>query len=260
MYLRTILFLLMISGLPLLVQAQPGQSNESLKGRHAYLESLSLLGTSQDVETTLSSLIQKKAGFLPPARRAQIANYFSFVLTLNKWDGATLKLLNEEGLDIHHAITADERPLVEQALLADFVIEGTVQEYSNLENDNGDLYRDIKIQVKDVHLGEAPAETIFIRQRNGREYGENPREAAELLPGKTYLLLLSNSLFRFGQARESTPKGQSLTISPDAIPVYYSIYRHYELSKGRVLWSGYNKRKTKKALKEIQWLNTFLPE
>lgn len=255
----------MISGLPLLVQAQSGQLNESLKGRHAYLESLSLLDASRDVETTLSTLIQKKAGFLPPARRAQIANYFSFVLTLNKWDGTTLKILNDQGLDIHHAITSDERPLVEQALLADFVIVGTVQEYNDistddLQNGSGDRYRDIKIQVKDVYLGEAPSESIFIRQRNGLEYGENPREAADLLPGKAYLLLLSNSLFRFGQASRRNSEVQPLAISIEEIPAYYSIYRHYEMSKGRVLWSGYNKRKTKKALKEIQWLDSFLPE
>ena len=222
--------------------------------REEYLHQMGTSEINTGVEQELTGILNRYAGFLPTSRKVQLANFFSFILTINGYSGDQLNTLNQEGLNIGHAITADNRPLVEQSLLADFVIKGKVLSEDWTVDQAGNQIREINILVEETYKGLSDTETIIIRQRNGREYGENPAEAAPLEQDRTYLLLLNNGLFRYAIFRNTGDFGESQS------PAYnnlYSIYRHYEMDDKRVLWNGYNSRKTKKALKEIKWLDSF---
>ena len=244
----TWLFLLCVTQVGILF-AQP-----VLQDRNTYLKHIDAYETSQGVEAALATLLEKQPSFLMASSKQQIAAFFSFVLTLNGYTGDILLELREEGLDVAHAITANNRPLVEQALMADLVVKGTVSGEAFVDGEPGALFREITVRIDDVFKGAIDAEEITIRQRNGREYGENPAEAARLEQGRSYLLLLSNGLFRYAvfSDTDDLPESQSADYSN-----YYSIYRHYEMDGQRILWSGYNKRKSKRALDEVRWLDTF---
>ena len=245
--------------LPLTMQRVTAQPQfQQQETRQLYLEREGLADTAFEVESALVDLMNKKAGYLPAPRRAQMATYFSFVLTLSGLNAQDLQMLDAEGLDILHAISSDNRPLVEQSLLADLVVTGTVLGHKKITNAAGDAFTDVSIKVDDVFKGILPETTITIRQRNGLEFGENPREAAQLTEGKTYLLLLSNSMFRYGMSSRVAENDLALIVEEEALPSYFSIYRHYEMAGDRVLWSGYNKRKTRKALKDVRWLDGLL--
>lgn len=222
--------------------------------RTVYLKQISKHQTSLGVEQALTKLLATYPTFLPTDDKRQIASFFSFVLTLNGYTNEKLHALNEEGLSVAHAITANKRPLVEQALLADLVIQGTVVGDTLIDGEPGELLREIRIRVDDLFKGSLASDEIIIRQRNGREYGANPARAASLDEGKTYLLLLSNGLFRFAlfSSNQSIEESQL-----PAYANYYSIYRHYEMDGERILWDSLNKRKSKKALSEIRWLDGF---
>ena len=222
--------------------------------RQSYLDHIGSHETAVEIEKTLTSILNRYAGFLPGTRKEQIADFFSFVLTVNGYTSEVLETLSDEGLNIGHALTADNRPLVEQSLMADVAIKGTVQGEKWINDPSGDQIREVNIQVLDIFKGELNSETITIRQRNGREYGENPAEAALLESGKTYLLLLNNGLFRYAVFRNTGNFAESQAAK---YANYFSIYRHYEMSNKRILWSGYNKRKSKKALEDIRWLDSF---
>ena len=229
-------------------------TNLNAQTREEYAQHLNADETMVNVEQTLRSILNSYAGFLPATRKEQMASFFSFILTLNGYTGEKLQTLSEEGLDIGHAISANNRPLVEQSLMADYVIQGIVEEDTWSEDDTGNQIREITILVLDTYKGLPGNDKIIIRQRNGREYGENPAEAAPLTKGNTYLLLLNNGLFRYAVYRNTGdfPLSQSAEFA-----TYFSIYRHYEMDGKRILWSGYNKRKTRKALEEVRWLDSL---
>ncbi len=254
---RILLVILWLLPLPqgLLAQNNPQTQQET---RMRYLEANDLLETSQAMEAALLTYLNREAIYLPAPRRMQIARFFSFVMILHKMQPEDISMLAEAGLNVAHALTADNRPLKEQALMTDLVITGTVNEYEMVTANDGTKFRDIHIQINNTYKGIAPDDIITIRQRNGREYGENPAEAAELEPGDTYLLLLSNGMFRYGQSSRSTPAQENVQVPEDRLASYFSIYRQYKMDGDKVLWSGYNKRKTRKALEEVRWLDELL--
>lgn len=228
------------------------------QSRLQYLEAVGLENTYQEVQTALLNLLDREAVYLPRPRREHMSLFFAFVLTLHGQQAKDIETLHGAGIDVAHAFSADNRPLVEQALLTDLVVTGTVEGDTLLRAVDGTVFRDVRIRIKDVYRGITPAVVITIRQRNGREYGENPAVAAALDTGNTYLLLLSNGLFRYSQARRTTAATTSLRVPDEALDSYFSIYRQYEMDGDRVLWSGYSKRKTRKALEEVRRLDALL--
>ncbi len=257
---RTLLLLtLWLLVLPHGLLAQNNDPQARQEARNRYLQENDLLETSQAMESALLAYLNREAVYLPAPQRMQTASFFSFVMILHRMRPADIDRLSEAGLDIAHALTADNRPLKEQALMTDLVVTGTVNDHELLTADDGSEFKDIHIQIKDTYKGIAPAEVITIRQRNGREYGENPAAAAELEIGDTYLLLLSNGMFRYGQMSRSTPAQENVRVSEEKLPTYFSIYRQYKMDGDKVLWSGYNKRQTRRALEEVRWLDELLP-
>ena len=231
------------------VSAQPEPES-----RITYLNHLGVHEIALEVETALKDLLISYSGFMPGPRREQVASYFSFILTVTGYTADNLLALNDEGVDIAHALTSNNRPLVEQALFADLVVKGSVVSEEWIIDDPEYQIREVKVRVEEFYKGESESEEIVIRQRNGLEYGENPATAAPLEEGNTYLLFLNNPLFRYTLFRETGNFEES------QLPSYadrHSIYRHYEMDKKRILWSGYNNRKSKKALEEVRWLDTF---
>ena len=241
---------ILLSILPNPLSAQPDPL-----ARANYLTSLQLTEQAGDVETSLLDLLNRNAGYIPSGRRIQTASFFSFVLTLNGLSGDHLNRLQEEGIDLVHAMTAQNRPLSEQSLFADTVVKGRVVERKTFADSNDETF--VEIDVQDVFKGNTAAETIFIYQQNGREGGEQPNSAAKLEPGQTYIFLLSNALYRYGLERRKNDIENSSVPGAD---LSYVIYRLYEMEGDKLLWSGYNKRKTKKALKEVRKLGELLEQ
>ena len=219
--------------------------------RLRFLDALELREQAIEVEETLLDILNRRVGYLPASRRAQTASFFSFVMTLNGLTSKKLQQLHDDGLDIAHALTSSERPLNEQSLMADAVLRGKVLQRITESDDR--VF--VEIEILDVYKGTTEGSTVYIYQRNGQEGGEQPNAAADLEIGNTYLLLLSNGLYRFSVFR----RGESDTAIPSQ-GAGYVIYRLYEMDGETLLWSGYNRRKTRRALEEVRRLDKILRE
>lgn len=239
----------------------PAHAQESGLSRSEYLGAVGLLDAATDIEMLLLNSLEAAAPDWPLEQRTQTSALFSYILTVNGLTADVLVTLSEEGLDVLHAITSDSRPLVEQALLTDLVIVGKVLREEEEEGDPPDgratsTYVNVLRRLK----GELPSDTIVIRQQHPVE--ARPRDIRPE-KGRTYLLLLSNGIYRYGAARRAAEISEARWTPSDAWRGlrHYSIYRIYPMDRdGRVDFAGYDLRQTEQSFQEIERLDRRLQE
>ena len=230
--------LLLFAALP--VAAQPGTAGD----RAAFLGSLDLQDDALVLRDALYQAFTATEPTSTPDDRYERAGRFAFFLVANGVTAEDVLRLVDAGVDVLHAITADERPLAEQALLADLVVVGDVL---GTEADTTDGFGGgVRLRVVDAVKGGAPADTISVRQRR--------RGDAPLVAGARYLLLLSNGIYRYGLHR----MGTAAAVPEAERARRFSIYRQYLMDGSAVVWSGYSAEDTARALAEVRAVDAVL--
>lgn len=244
----------------ILIGVLPGLavSQERGEAQAAYLQAVGLEQEAQELERVLLERLRIRKPFMLDAHQQGMARFFAFVMTVNGLDATKAQYLGSHGIDLVHAITADRRPLSEQALLADLVVVGEVVGLADSPEPDDGFRSSITVAVETVLKGSTPADTVFIRQRTRlANDAMHERAARDLYPelGERYVFLLSNGMYRFFVAShgslEQTP--------PEAVQAqHFSIYRSYRMDGSRLLWNRYSRRATKRAFKELQKLHDLL--
>lgn len=215
-----------------------------------------LIGQYDDfaaLQTLLNKRLAERRPDLDEARRIQMAEFFAFVMTACGLNAHELRVLEDEGIDVVRAITANTRPFGEQSLLSDLVVVGDVIE-GEVRHDVNDGY-DLSalVDVRWTLKGHAPSDTIVIRLRE-----RSARSARDIRPetGRTYLLLLSGGMYRYNAANHAARNDGWLPSEP--YPALYSIYRIYPMVDDRLDWSGFTRDETQRALEDIRRVEHFL--
>ncbi|MEM1117074.1 MAG: hypothetical protein AAF845_04485 [Bacteroidota bacterium] len=222
------------------VAAQPGDAGQ----RATFLGSLNLQDDALVLRDALYQAFSQTDPEATPDERYERAGRFAFFLVANGIDALDVLRLAEGGVDVLHAITANERPLAEQSLLADLVI---VADVLAPEADTADGYDGgVRVRVVDVVKGDVPADTISVRQQRRRD--------VPFVIGARYLLLVSNGIYRYGLHRRGTEAAV-----PEAERTHrFSIYRQYLMDGEAVVWSGYSAEDTARALDEVRAVDAIL--
>lgn len=220
----------------------------------AYLASAGLTAQAADLEKLLRVRIGDRMADWPTERVHQHAAFFAYIFAVSGVTAAHLITLEGSGLDVVHAVTADSRPLAEQSLLSDVVVVGEVVDEATEGASDGFAVSTF-IRVRRLLKGTAAGDTLIIRQRNA-----STRER-EIRPqiGHTYLLLLSNGVYRYQAARA---RARATGASPPNADVdeglRFSIYRIYPFEDGRIDWRGLGRIESAHALEEIERVDRLL--
>ncbi len=170
----------------------------------------------------------------PPAYYNDNASFFSMVLLLSGVKPIHYYKLNQNGVDVINAITANVRPFDEQSLLSDVAIIGTVSEVQPEEYEDDGFDVSVKIQVKELLKGEIPSDTIIIRQRNSsRLPGSDNRPDLN----QSYLFLLSSGMYGYHKANHQMRERDEIIVSPPEFgkEEVFVIYRIYPYRNGQLL-------------------------
>lgn len=222
-------------------------AQRSAEARAEYLAAQDLDDEAEALESYLQDGLRER-GMGTASQRARTADFFSFVLAVSGVALDTIDRLEGKGIDVIRAVTGRSRPLMEQALLADLVVVGTVVGVDQDSEIPDTHTHTLEVVVLDTLKGSVPADTILIRQKQ-RVSPQSPDSKPEV--GETFLFLTSNGLYRYYLHR-GTP--------PDARPPETemrrrsSIYRRYRIEEGRLLWKNRTPEETRRALDDIRRL------
>lgn len=217
------------------------------EARAEYLSAQELDDEAEAIESFLLKGLRDR-GMGTPQQRKRTADFFSFVLAVSGITLDTIERLKRKGLDPIHAITARSRPLMEQALLVDLVVVGTVVDVEKNGRLPDDHQHTLRVVVSDTLKGVVPADTILIRQKQ-RVSPQSPDEKPEV--GETFLFLTSNGLYRYYLHRNTDSDARP----PEAeIRRRYSVYRRYRMQGGRLLWENRSQEETRRSLRSIRTL------
>ncbi len=244
--------LLLAAALIVWTVAPPSSAQDLRLPRDEYFRLIGMYGEYSKLEQFLFDKLSERIPETTKDRRRETSAFFAYVMTANGITARTLAALEAEGIDVVHAITSDARPFSEQALLADLVVVGDAIGEAAPETDDG-YGSSVLVKVHWTLKGEAPGDTVIIRQRQRLEGRGNPFRPET---GETYLLLLSNGLYRYGAANHAARNKGWL---PSAEPApYYIIYRIYKMIDGRLDWGGFTRHDTERAFEDVRRVNHLL--
>jgi len=181
------------------------------------------------------------------------ASFFSLILLLSDVEPADYYTLDQNGIDLIHAITASDRPFTEQSLLADVVVEGTVTNVLS-GDDRGDGFDiSVEVAVDEIYKGNLPSDRLTIRQR---EASRLPGSDTRPLEGESYLFFLSSGVYGYQKANHQfRTEGQADVTPPDfGSEQIFVIYRLYLLGDGTILTSGQTTETVKQQLQAVHQL------
>jgi len=165
------------------------------------------------------------------------ASFFSMILLLSNVKPRDYYLLEEQGVDVIHAITADTRPFSEQSLLADLVITGMVTDIETNTPSNDGFDVSVKVLVQDILKGGLPGDTLTIRQRNLDRISDSQTRPER---GRSYLFLLSSGVYGYQKANyQFANTGEAEAGAPDfGNENTFLIYRIYDKSGDMITAPG----------------------
>lgn len=230
----------------------PAAAQDDPLTHSAYLEQTGMLQDAAELEQWLRDQLEAHLPEWTVERRQQNAAFFAFVLTVTGMTAEAADALQDQGVDVIHGLTADTRPFIEQALLADLVVVGDVVDSQTSLEPNDGLEMSEIVAIRRVLKGDIRGEQLIIRRRDRG----NERDIAPVV-GNRYLLLLNSGMYAFAAARHRAAAGHPAEESAEA---HYSIYRIYEMDDGRLLWRNFDREQTAQAFEEIQLLDQMLDE
>lgn len=250
-YTRFVVVGLLAAGLWGIGNAPSSRAQRSPEARAEYLSSQGLADEAEAVESYLLKGLRER-GMGTARQRKRTADFFAFVLAVSGVTLDTIERLEDKGIDPIHAVTARSRPLMEQSILADLVVVGTVVGVEENRNVPDDHRHTLRVVVTETLKGTASADTILIRQKR-RVSPQSPDKKPEV--GETFLFLASNGLYRYYLHRNT-----DLDARPPEAEVRrrYSIYRRYRLKDGRLLWEGRSEDETKRTFRSIRTLADWI--
>ncbi len=164
------------------------------------------------------------------------SSFFAMILLVNGVLPYHIYQLEEEGIDLIHAITSDVRPFTEQSLFAD---AGVLAEVINVEtgrpeNDGFDVT--VTIKTEQFLKGSAPSDTLYLRQRNLSRLSDS---ATRPEAGNRYLFLLSSGMYQYQSANyQFAESGEAEVRKPQTgLEDTFVIYRMYPFRNGRLQFS-----------------------
>lgn len=181
------------------------------------------------------------------------AGFFSMVLLLSGVQPTDYYKLEQNGIDVIHAITADVRPFDEQSLLSDLVIVGEVVEILPESRDEDGFDRTIKVRINESLKGSAPSGTVYIRRR-GSSHSSGRDVTPEL--HRSYLFLLSSGMYGYHKANHQFRQKNEVVVSAPRFgeEEVFLIYRIYPFIKGELHQSPQNKTAAFNLLKKVDIL------
>lgn len=197
--------------------------------RISHQDYMNAIGMGDDY-LVLSNILVRGLQYEVPGNTAEYyinnASFFSMILLLNNVKPRDFYLLEEQGVDVLHAITADTRPFSEQSLLADLVITGTVTDVETRLPKNDGFDVSVSILVEDILKGAVPGDTITIRQRNLDRLSDSQTRPEK---GRSYLFLLSSGVYGYQKANyQYANVGEAEAGAPDfGSEETFLIYRMY---------------------------------
>ena len=252
--------LVLIAAMVACTMPRPAASQERGEAQANYLHAVGLDQDALALEQILLEGLQTHKPFLLAAHQEGMARYFAFVMTVSGLNAGMAQHLEKKGIDLIHAITADTRPFNEQALMADLVVVGDVIAVVETPEPDDGFRSSIVVEAQTVLKGEAPSDTLFIRQRSGLSGDKAPEDTSrDLHPeaGERYLFLLSNGMYRFFAAS----RDEAIAPMPETVQAqHFVIYRSYRMDDDRLLWNRFNRRDTKRAFKQIRKLDRLMTE
>ena len=220
--------------------AQPGDAGQ----RAAFLGGLNLQDDALVLRDALYNAFLETTPDLSPDERYARAGLFAFFLVANGVTAEDVIRLVEGGVDVLHAVTSSERPLAEQALLADLVVVGEV--VGDAPDPRDGYGGGVRVRVLDAVKGDLPADTVVVRQRRDRD--------GPVAAGQRYLFLLSNGIYRYGLHR----MGTGGAVPEPERARRFSIYRQYLMDGDAVAWGGYSADDTARALDAVRAVDAIL--
>lgn len=211
-------------------------SLEAQNNRISHQDYLEAIGLGDDY-LVMSNILVRGLQLQEPGNTVEYyvnnASFFSMILLLSNVTPRDYYLLQEEGVDVLHAITADTRPFSEQSLLADLVLTGMVTEIETNTPANDGFDVSVKLLVDDVLKGGVPGDTITIRQRNLDRLSDSQTRPET---GRSYLFLLSSGVYGYQKANyQFANTGEAEAGIPDfGNETTFVIYRMYNKNGNRI--------------------------
>jgi len=243
---------LFLISLYLVIVLWPVQAT-SQSTRITHQEYLDAIGLGDDYIVMSNILVrglQLEAPGNTPEYYINNASFFSMILLLNKVKPRDYYLLEENGIDVLHAITADTRPFSEQSLLADLVITGMVTDIETNSPANDGFDVSVKVLIDDVLKGGVPGDTITIRQRNLDRLSDSQTRPEK---GRSYLFLLSSGVYGYQKANyQFANKGEAEAGVPDfGNENTFLIYRMYNKRGETILGPEVNVSAIREEMKSV---------
>ncbi|TVP97646.1 MAG: hypothetical protein EA359_19345 [Balneolaceae bacterium] len=178
----------------------------------------------------------------------QRSSFFSMVLLLSGVMPFHIYPLEENGIDIIHAITADIRPFSEQSLLADIAVLAEVINIETGKPDDDGFDVTVTIKAEQFLKGNAPADTLYIRQRNLSRLSDSTTRPET---GNTYLFLLSSGIYLYQSASYIFRETGEAEVRRPYIgrENTFVIYRIYPFRNGRLQFSNQDFEAAKRDLR-----------
>lgn len=222
----------------------------------AYDDYLKAIGMEDDyivMKNILKNELMARIGDKPDTYYNDNAGFFSMVLLLSGVTPKDYYTLQQNGVDVIHAITADVRPFDEQSLLADVAVTGRVAEVlsETLDGDGFDIT--LKIEISELLKGVIPGDTLQIRQKNASRL---PGSDTRPVLNESYLFLLSSGMYGYHKASYQFRKTSEAVVSPPQFGAEetFVIYRLYPYKNGKLFRSAQQTEAAFNSLKTVDYL------
>lgn len=232
-----------------LVLSVPAHAQRDPAARADYLRTQNRTEQATAVKRYVLEELRKREMGSSAGQRVRTANFFSFVLTVSGVTLDVIERLEDRDVDVIHAITAQSRPLIEQALLADLVAVGRITAVDTTTALADEHAYGLTVAVETPLKGTVPADTLLIRQKE-RISTRSPDPRPEV--GERFLFLASNGLYRYYAWKGGEAPADSV------LRRRYSIYRRYRLRDGRLLWRDQTRQQTQRAFQRVRTLDRWL--
>jgi hypothetical protein len=239
------------------VAAAPVLGRQNMISYEEYLRAAGVETEAESLKKLLLNQLEQESPGMTESWYHTNARFFSFILLVNGITSQIASGLQNEGIDLIHAITSDSRPLEEQSLLADLVILGEVIQFANSHEPDDGFDISVEVLVKEYLKGRHPGNSIVIRQRMDRRTAD-PYSSPNV--GESYLFLLSGGMYGYQLVNhELRTKGEAIVSLPQAdMERNFVIYRLYPYSNERLHWQNYSRRDTERAFEQVRRVDRFV--
>lgn len=237
----------------------PSFGRQAMISHEEYLNAAGVEAEAEELKQFLLSGMKEELPGMTEHWYQTNAGFFTFILLINGVTPPIAYNLQNEGIDMIHAITSDARPLGEQSLLADLVILGEVIRVTRNDKIEDGFDMSVEVRIEELLKGESPGDTIVIRQNERRRLAEtNPDNKPE--EGRMYLFLLSSGMYGYQLVNHDLrTKGEALvSLSQANRERNFVIYRIYPYSNGQLQWLSYTRQDTEQAFEQIRLIDQLL--